>query len=447
MRRSTGGAPGRALRRALTCLLPLLAASILASPAQAGVRPQAGVRAQAASTQAIAGVLSEATGLAPSQVTSEAACGPARPGFAQCDAQALVLSSNHARVRPHVHGGSTFTQVFPRAAPPFRRCGPPVPGQRRPSPSTPAWLAAGVRPDVPLPDGRGRRYGGGRRRRRRPDRRVRSGRVPRHIWTAGLFVLRAAASRRSMSPERRRHCRRRTRLGARGVARPRRGLGALPELPHPARRGLDRQHRRPRQRRDRGGAPARQPDIEQLERSLWDADRRPVHLPGVAVIAATGDEGYMGGGSDAYPAAFPGVTAAGGTSLAAATNGQSARGFSESAWSLFDGWGATSGCNPNEPKPAYQLDSRLHRARVFGSLRRRRPGHGADDLRRRGLVAVRRDQPRHPADRRVRGNHRRERRDPAVGLHRQRRAERPHRRLERQLPGEHRLHLRRRSRL
>ena len=63
------------------------------------------------------------------------------------------------------------------------------------------------------------------------------------------------------------------------------------------------------------------------------------------MIAATGDHGYIGDGYDAYPAAFPGVTAAGGTSLAPATGGQSARGFGESAWSLDGDWGAGSGCD------------------------------------------------------------------------------------------------------
>ena len=81
-------------------------------------------------------------------------------------------------------------------------------------------------------------------------------------------------------------------------------------------------------------------------------------FPGVAVIAATGDSGYDGPGWDAYPAAFPGVTAAGGTTLTASTAAApSARGFSESAWSLSRGWGGGSGCDVHEPKPAYQTDT------------------------------------------------------------------------------------------
>ena len=81
---------------------------------------------------------------------------------------------------------------------------------------------------------------------------------------------------------------------------------------------------------------------------------------GVPTIAATGDQGYVGSltpGSDNYPAAFPGVTAAGGTSLAPAATA-TARGFSESAWSVTqtpDGpEGGGSGCDVNQSRPTYQ---------------------------------------------------------------------------------------------
>ncbi|HEY2440675.1 MAG TPA: hypothetical protein VGI07_10610 [Solirubrobacteraceae bacterium] len=76
--------------------------------------------------------------------------------------------------------------------------------------------------------------------------------------------------------------------------------------------------------------------------------------PNVATIAATGDLGYNGylgtTSGAAYPAAVPGVTAAGGTTLAAATSG--ARGFAESAWS-----DAGSDCAVKETKPSYQTDT------------------------------------------------------------------------------------------
>ncbi len=74
-------------------------------------------------------------------------------------------------------------------------------------------------------------------------------------------------------------------------------------------------------------------------------------FPGIATVAATGDEGYVGPGEDDYPAAFPGVTAAGGTTLTPASSA-GARGFSEGAWS-----DAGSGCDVNFEQPSYQPDA------------------------------------------------------------------------------------------
>jgi PKD repeat protein len=74
-------------------------------------------------------------------------------------------------------------------------------------------------------------------------------------------------------------------------------------------------------------------------------------FPGIATVAATGDQGYVGPGEDDYPAAFPGVTAAGGTTLTPATSA-GARGFSEGAWS-----GGGSGCDVNFPQPSYQTNA------------------------------------------------------------------------------------------
>jgi carboxypeptidase family protein/Kelch motif protein len=68
--------------------------------------------------------------------------------------------------------------------------------------------------------------------------------------------------------------------------------------------------------------------------------------PGVAMVAASGDDGY----GLSYPAASPHVTAAGGTSLVKAPN--SPRGWTETAWS-----GAGSGCSAYQPKPVFQLDT------------------------------------------------------------------------------------------
>ncbi len=68
---------------------------------------------------------------------------------------------------------------------------------------------------------------------------------------------------------------------------------------------------------------------------------------GLAVVAATGDGGYNTFG---IPAELPSVTAAGGTSLPAASD---ARGFAETAWS-----GTASGCSSAVfAKPTWQTDS------------------------------------------------------------------------------------------
>jgi hypothetical protein len=72
-------------------------------------------------------------------------------------------------------------------------------------------------------------------------------------------------------------------------------------------------------------------------------------FPGIATVAASGDDGYTGAVS--YPAALPDVTAAGGTTLlpASSTRTQNPRGFTESAWSA-----SGSGCDPDVPKPSWQ---------------------------------------------------------------------------------------------
>jgi hypothetical protein len=80
-------------------------------------------------------------------------------------------------------------------------------------------------------------------------------------------------------------------------------------------------------------------------------------FPGITTVAASGDSGYAGAppndaSTNNFPAALPGVTAAGGTTLEPASSSgvPSGRGFTESAWSL-----GGSGCNVGASKPAYQI--------------------------------------------------------------------------------------------
>lgn len=87
---------------------------------------------------------------------------------------------------------------------------------------------------------------------------------------------------------------------------------------------------------------------------------------GIATVAASGDLGYLGTGPNqqcqggnsqascnVYPAALPGVTAVGGTTMVPSNGSgvQAARGVGEVAWS-----GTGSGCDTTEAKPAWQTD-------------------------------------------------------------------------------------------
>ena len=144
------------------------------------------------------------------------------------------------------------------------------------------------------------------------------------------------------------------RLGHRGVAGPRHGVGDLPELPHPA----------------GGGETAPSPTWAQAVNAAvalgarfvsnsysaaefageTAADSAYYDHPGVAVTAAAGDSGYGVG----YPAASGYVTSVGGTALT--RDPAAARGWSETAWN--SGSGATgSGCSAYEPKPSWQADA------------------------------------------------------------------------------------------
>jgi len=355
MRRSTGLVSGRGLRRAVIFLLPLLAVCALASPEEATAR------SQAASEQAIAGVLSQSTGLAPSQVTSEAECPPARPGFARCDAEALVLRSSHARVRPNVHGGPTFTQVFPAGGRGIPSARPANAGGSAPQPDTPAWLQQAY--DLTYLS---QTRGGGD-----TVAIVDVGDDP--TAESDLAVFRSAYGLPGC-----------TSAGTNPCFQKVNEYGSTSSLPAPD------SNWQPEESLDLDAVTALCPrcnillveassasesDLDQavIEAATlgakqisnsWSADEStPIGGTytfgpnGPAVIAATGDSGYLGVGTDAYPAAFPGVTAAGGTTIAPASGGPSARGFGESAWSLSGGWGASSGCDVNEqPPPSYQPD-------------------------------------------------------------------------------------------
>lgn len=85
--------------------------------------------------------------------------------------------------------------------------------------------------------------------------------------------------------------------------------------------------------------------------TILSADRHLNH-PGVAITAASGDEGYR----VEWPASSRYVTAVGGTTLKAAAN---TRGWLETAWR-----GGGSGCSRYEPKPSWQHDKSCARRTV-----------------------------------------------------------------------------------
>jgi Subtilase family len=85
--------------------------------------------------------------------------------------------------------------------------------------------------------------------------------------------------------------------------------------------------------------------------TILAADKHLYH-PGVAITAASGDEGYRA----QWPASSRFVTAVGGTTLRPALT---ARGWTERAWS-----GAGSGCSRYEPKPSWQHDAGCSRRTI-----------------------------------------------------------------------------------
>jgi hypothetical protein len=349
----------------LACVLGWL---IAAAPAQAAPtgghrahgrngRAAAGLSSAAPSARAQQGALAQMTGLSASDVSSAAVCPPAARGRARCAAQALIVRGSQRLVRPHVKPRVSFTQVFPRVA---RGIAPSAAaaGGTPPQAGSPAYLqqsydlsylsqTAGSAATVAVVDA----YDD-------PDAQ------------ADLATYRATYGLPACS-------------SATGCFRQVNEHGAASPLPS-ADPGWEMEISL-----DLDSVSALCPNchillVEAGSTSLSDMDQAEIAaaaagatqisnswsgnsatpipgtytFPGVAVVAATGDSGYDGPGSDAYPAALPGVTAAGGTTLTPSTSAApSARGFSESAWSLSGGWGPGSGCDLREAKPSYQTDT------------------------------------------------------------------------------------------
>jgi hypothetical protein len=86
---------------------------------------------------------------------------------------------------------------------------------------------------------------------------------------------------------------------------------------------------------------------------FWSFKKSDFNFSNVAVLAATGDDGYLGGVySTPEPASFPGVTAVGGTSLQqASASSPNTRGVVETGWK-----GDSSACT-SKPQPKWQIGS------------------------------------------------------------------------------------------
>ena len=225
---------------------------------------------------------------------------PRAPGVARLrGAGSAGCGAGYARlVRPRVgQRASDFTQVFPSARAGIAPAYSPGAAPRRPRP-TPR-PSCSRRTTSPISRRRaGRRHGGDRRRLRRPrPPSPTSARLPRDLRAARVhdrerLLPEGQRERRSSPLPAAEH-----RLGGRGIARPRRGLRALPELPHPARRG---QLAAPRDL-DAAVATAVRLGANQISNS-WTAtssgarsrDRTPSRAS--PSVAATGDNGYMGPG-------------------------------------------------------------------------------------------------------------------------------------------------------
>jgi hypothetical protein len=353
-------------RRRLSIRLGLLALSgwlIAAAPAQAAPtggphadgrngRTVAGLTTATPSARAQQGTLAQTTGLNPSDVSTAAVCPPVALGQARCQAQAIVLRATDQMVRPHVRSRASFTQVFPRVA---RGITPSAAsaGGTPPEAGSPAYLqqsydlsylsqTGGSTQTVALVDA----YDD-------PDAQ------------SDLATYRATYGLRACT-------------SANGCFRQVNEYGATSPLPS-GDSGWEMEISL-----DLDAVSALCPNchillVEAGSTSLSDMDQAEITaaalgateisnswsgdsatpisgtytFAGVAVVAATGDSGYDGPGWDAYPAALPGVTAAGGTTLTLSTSdAPSARGFSESAWA-----GGGSGCDLREAKPSYQTDT------------------------------------------------------------------------------------------
>ncbi|MGO9901167.1 MAG: hypothetical protein ACLP0J_16070 [Solirubrobacteraceae bacterium] len=332
--------------------------SLTVAQAPAPIAP--GVPTSAPSPQSVAGELAQTTGLTPAQVQAVAVCPPATAQAAECDAEVLHVRATGALVRPRMTTARTLTRVVlsRRTSSPFAApgAGPAsAPAQGPPSPMTPAFLqqaydltylsqTAGVGDTVGIVDA----YDD-------PDveadlavYRDEFG-LPTCTTANGCFQKVNQRGHTSPMPAENTEWEVEISLDVDAVSAlcPNCHI-VLVETNSSAWNDLFA-----------GEKTAVAMGANQISNSYggplgpsWAVD---YSFPGVSVVAGTGDNGFNA--TDFYPAAFAGVSAAGATTLASANGAQGGRGYSESAWSLYDGYGGGSGCDVSETKPSYQTDT------------------------------------------------------------------------------------------
>ena len=239
----------------------------------------AGMRSAPPTGQALAGTLDQMTGLTPAQVQLQDVCPAVAPGLARCAAQALILQSTHRLVRPDVARTRPLA-LGPRSAQPAAASAATAPAVSQPAAGTPAYLQqaydlaylsqTGGRGDtVAIVDA----YDD-------PNAESDLGTFPHAPPAWRPAPPPTAAFARSTRAAPRRRSRPATRMGGGDLARPRRRLGALPELPHPPRRGhLDDVDRHGHRDADRGQA-GRPAGLGQLVGVVERASGRDLHAAG-----------------------------------------------------------------------------------------------------------------------------------------------------------------------